>query len=529
VFCKILIFLSIFLVGCSNQTSPPKQTLRISFAIFPCTIDPRKSGDIVSSTLACLLYDGLTRCLPDGSSEPALAERIEVSADQKIYTFHLKQTFWSDGTLVTAHDFEKTWKQHLNPKFPSLCAYLFYPILNAEKAYHEIGSINDVGIKALDDLTLRVVLERPTPYFLSLTSFPSFLPVPQHCLSKVDSNEFTDKIFNGPFVLESATPNASLLLKKNPHYWNLENVFIEKIQVSVIPNEVTAFSLFERGELDWLGGVLSPISQDAFMAPENTKKVSYFPMSATTFCTFNTTTTPFSNKNIRKAFAHAIDRSIFANQVLLTKQVEAHRCIPPALCKGIDRNILPVYDPKLAKDFLEKGLEELGISKGNLGPITLSFRNGPTDKVVAQVIQRKWQEVLGVEVNLSQLDFNSLRGILHSRTYSVALTNWIAQYHDPLNIIERFKSPSNAKNYPGWDCLEFDQIVDNIQNELNLEIRNTYINYAEDLIVEELPILPIYHWKNPSLCHPRLRNMHTTPSGGVLFEKCYLADYEKNK
>lgn len=240
-----LVLICLLFAGCSTPEAPTRlKTLRISFASYPTSLDPRMSGDFVSATMVGLLYDGLTRCLPDGSPEPALADSVEISDDLKSYVFSLREAYWSDGRRVVARDFEQSWKQQLDPKSPSLCTYLFYPILNAEKAAKGEKGLNEVGIYAIDDQTLKVELEYPTAYFLSLTSFPSFLPVASHTEAPV---------VNGPFTLEKEGSQSELVLKKNSFFWNHENIQIEEIKISIIPDEHAALGMFERGELDWLG------------------------------------------------------------------------------------------------------------------------------------------------------------------------------------------------------------------------------------------------------------------------------------
>jgi oligopeptide transport system substrate-binding protein len=476
--------------------------------------------------MICLIYEGLTRCQPDGSPEPALAERIEISPDGKTYRFHLRRSYWTDGKPVTAFDFEKTWKQVLDPTIPSICAYLFYPIKNAEAACHHTKSLDEVGVRAIDDQTLEVVLERPTPYFLSLTSFPSFLPVPQHKLKDLDGTK-PPSVTNGPFYVKEIASHASILLEKNPFFWNAKKMKLDRIHIGIIPSESTSFAMFERGELDWLGGVISPISPDALASEGTQRKAQYFSMSASTFFVFNTSSSLFSNLHLRKAFSLSVNREKIAQEILPNMQILATRCIPPTLCGGKNRKILPDYDPVMAKVHLELGLKELGKTVKDLSQLGLHYRNGVVDRMIAQIVQREWKDVLGIEVELIHADFKTHKECLHRRNFDIAIANWIAQYHDPINILERFKDPSNAKNYADWDCQEFAMLVDQASEAIDDDSREQLVEEAEDLVAEKLPILPIYHWSNPSLCSPRLRNMRTTPSGGVLFERCWIAQETK--
>ena len=492
--------------------------LRIRIANDPTTLDPRKSSDFISATLVCLLYEGLTRYLPDGGVEMGVANSVEISENGKKYVFHLRKTYWSDGFPVTAYDFEKTWKQVLDPNQPSVCSYLFYHILHAEKVICGEKNLEEVGIRAIDESTLEILLERPTPYFLSLTAFPNFLPIPQHRTGPIDhsSNEW---ISNGPFVLDRMTSHSILSLRKNQSFWRADTTRLEGIAFFIIPNDMTALEMFERKELDWLGGYICPIPSEAL--PFLQERLRYFPMTASTFCTFNTQCVPFSNKNIRKAFNFATNREEIAKEINPVQQIFAGRYIPPALCDGKNKVLFPPFDPRKAKEHLEKGLLELG--KKNLS-VTIRYRNGMSDEKLVQILKEMWETSLGVKVNLLQSDQKTHKESLHKRTYEIAIASWIAQYPDRLNILERFKSKSNAKNYCAWENQEFVHLLELSQETEDMHKRIELLETAEEILAEETPIVPLYHWSQPSLTNPRLRNVHATPSGGILFERCWLMD-----
>lgn len=330
----ILLFSILLTAACSSiPHKKTDKTLRISFNTTPSTLDPRKSGDFVSSTLICMLYEGLTRCLPDGSPEPALAERVVISEDAKTYLFYLRKASWSDGRPITAFDFEKSWKKILDPAFPSICAYLLFPIKNGEKCAKGIVPLSEAGIKALDDSILCVELENPAPYFLSLTSFPLFLPVPSE-LEGACEQKPSCLVTSGPFLLEKFIPHSEILLKKNPNFWNEKQIDPERIHIAILPDEMTSLQMFEQGELDWLGGPFAPIPPDAV---ERLQNLHYISSAASTLCSFNTETFPFQNEDLRKAFSYAIDRDELIQKVVPPGQTEAKRCLPPSLFGGEEK------------------------------------------------------------------------------------------------------------------------------------------------------------------------------------------------
>ncbi len=482
-------------MACSRAPQHAPHTLRISFNTYPATLDPRLAGDFASSTLICLIYEGLTRCLPGGTVEPALAERVEISPDQKTYTFFLRKAFWSDGTPITAHDFERSWKQILTP--PSLSAYLFYPIKNSEKCAKGEVSVEQVGVRALDERTLQVDLEQPTPYFYSLTAFPSFMPAPSRDIGR---------LFSGPFCIETKAQDAEVVLIKNPTFWNRNQISLDRIHISILPDEMTALQMFERGELDWLGGPLSPLPTDALASLPY--PIAFIPSAASTLCTFNTQIAPFNNLNLRKAFSYAIDRT----QIAPTGQIAPTSLLPPAFSNASHS----FYDPSLAKAFFEKA----GLTPEELGSLTLYYKGNEVEKRLAQMLQRQWQEVLGVTVQLAQLDAKSHAQRLQARDYQIALAFWIAQFDDPISILERFKEPTHLKNYPGWN----DPLYRELLTEASTSPRRKEIlQEAEALLVDQMPLTPLYHWSSPAIASPRIEAIGTTPSGGILFDQFKFA------
>lgn len=499
------IFLSLLiLMGCGREP-PPTNRLRISFNTQPSTMDPRKAADFVSSTFVCMIFDGLTRCLPGGDVELAMAERVEISEDQKVYIFHLRNAYWTNGEPVTALDFEKSWKEVLSS--PSGCTFLFYPIKNAEACVKGLATIEEVGIKALDQKRLRVELEIPTHYFYSLTAFPSFLPAPASAVADAT-------VCNGPFRIEKMVHNSEIILKKNGTFWNEKEILLDEIHISIVPDEMTALQMFERDELDWLGGSISPLPPDAM--DKLKERLQSIPCSASTLCTFNTEAFPFNNLNLRKAFSYAIDREEIVGKVTQGGQISANSILPPSFT----RQTFSLFDPFGARIYFEKALDELQIDPQELETLTLYFKPTQVDKRLAQALQRQWQDLFGITIQLKQLDFKSHAQRLQSRDYQFSLASWIAQFDDPISILERFKDKTNLKNYPGWEDENFANLL---RKAGESTIRGELLEEAESLLAAQLPLTPIYHWSSPTLCGPRIESVPTTPSGGILFERFKLS------
>lgn len=510
---KYIAALFIFLSACCSVPKKEPAALRLAFNGAPTTLDPRKSGDFISSTLICLIYEGLTRCLSGGGVEPALAEKIEVSPDGRVYTFRLRKSYWSDGHPVTAADFEKSWKTIIDPSFSSLSAYLLFPIKNAEKCAKGEARLEDVAICALDEKTLRVELERPTPFFLSLTAFPLFLPAPSH-LDRVSG-----EVCNGPYRIKKERPNHEILLSKNPVFWNKDLSPIDEIRIQIVSEENTALQMFERGEIDWLGAPLAPIPPDSLQALKS--QLQFIPMAASTIVTFNTQAFPFHHPKLRMALSLCLDREWIVKEIGFAGQLPAARPLPPSLY-GPGRSLIPLYpppDPDQARAYLSGALEELRATLADLEAITLYYKPTQADKRLAQVLQRVWKEALGFTIQIEQLDPKNHLDRLHRRDYKIALGTWISQFHDPVNILERYRLPTNQKNYAGWENGRFRDCLSRAASELDPEKRFDLLAEAEEIFANELPALTLYHWSSPSIAHPRLKEIATTPCGGVLFER----------
>lgn len=518
---RLVILLILLLTGCGGPPESPNNTLRISFASDPTTTDPRKIGDFVSSTLVCLLYEGLTRCKSGVEVELALAEKVEISSDGKTYLFSLRKSYWSDGHPVTALDFEKTWKTILKPGFPALCAYLLFPIKNAEAYSKGLCSADQVGIRAINAHTLEVKLENSTPYFLSLTAFPLYLPTPSHITEMVSHSD--KPICNGPFLLENMTPGSEITLKKNEKFWAPHQTHLENIHVCIIGNEMTSLQLFEKGELDIVGGPLAPITAEPLLLLKKEFPIRLLPMAASTFCTFNTETYPFSNKALRKAFALAVQNHPYiTGEVETSGLIPANDLLPTSLCLQKNSDAFGQVKTLAAQDFLKTALEELQITRKDLEELTLYYKTNPVEKKIALTLQKLWSETLGITIKIEQMDPKSLVQRLYARNYQLSFGSWIAQFHDPINILERFKDEKNPKNYPGWKDTNYSEILNRASSESNQTKRLKLLQKAERVLTDETILIPLYHWSSPLLVHPRVHGLATTSSGGILLEKCCI-------
>ena len=486
------------------------------------TIDPRKNGDLVSSTFNFLVYEGLTRIRPDGSAELALAENIDLSEDGKTYLFHLRDAKWTDGSPITAHDFEYSWKKIASPSFGSPCPHLLYPVRNVEKAVKGLVSVDEIGVYAIDEKTLRVELENPTPYFLSLITFCNFFPIAKSMELENPSWERDagpQLLFSGPFVLEKWERNKQILLRKNPAYWNAKNVRLDEIALQVISDAHTALQMFENKELDFISTSTTRLSSSDLKHCKEKGLLRISPMGGFLFLTFNLERPPFNNPNIRKAMALSIDWEHLIRNVSELSETAARRVIPPVLINGENRNIVPGHNPSLALECFEKGLLELGIDRKTFSKmIDLIYPVSDLYRSISLGIQHGWKECLGIEISLADYELNVLYKKFQERDFTVGTILGVAQYNDANNVLERFKNKEIKKNFPGFENQDYIELLDKAAQTNDPVERIQFLNQAEDILIAEMPLYPIYHFNNGALISDRFENVEFSPLGNLLFK-----------
>ncbi len=490
------------------------QVLRWNLHSEPPTGDPGLAEDTTSAAIVKAVFDGLTRIGPSGKPEEAVAEKIEVSSDMKTYTFKLRDSKWSNGEPVTAYDFEYAWKRALDPKTASNYAYQLYYIKNAEKANKGTGSLDDVGVKALDDKTLQVELTNPTPFFLELTAFQTYFPVNKKVVETDEkwSGEAKTHVGNGPFKMESWEHKSKMVLVKNDNYWDKDSVKLDKIEFSMVEDENTELSMFENGEIDWAGSPLSSLPTDSMPALKDSGKLQVKPVGATYWYKFNTEKPPFNNVKIRKAFAYGINRQILIDNVLQANQQPAMAAVPPTM--GLNTGgYFKDNDQETAKKLLEEGMKELGISK--LPPIKLSYNTSEGHKKIAEAIQDQWRQNLGAEVKLENQEWKVYLETMHEGNYQVGRLGWSGDFNDPINFLELFKEKDGGNNDTRWENPKFKELLNQSATESDPEKRKAILREAEQIMMDEMPIMPIYFYTHTWVKNDKVKGIFQDGLGAI--------------
>lgn len=493
----------------------PRQTLKISLAYPPRTADPRTSTDPVSTTFYLMLFEGLFRLDEEGNAQKALVRDYEVSDDRTVYTFHLKKSLFSDGSHLTAYDFERSWKTAVSPEFASRASELLLCIKNAKKQLE--GKGDTLGVEAIDDLQLKVTLEAPTPYFLQLLAFPTFFPV--H--SSMDSQK-TSLIGNGPFALTSDLNSSTIHLEKNPYFHEHNLVHLNQIELAIIPDGMTAFYLFRQEKNHWFGGFFQPLPFDSTDEILSNYELKERATNGLCFSCVNLKNPLLSNLNVRKAIYSAMEPQILAKQFPVIVSQQAHGITPTTFWKQNNIYHTPCTGNVHSKQLFEQGLTELGMSPGQLPSLTLIYQTNGFHKSMAELIQENLRINLGLSIKLVATCIPEHYVRLVNGNYDLSISAWIAQFHDPINYLARLSHLDCNKNYPRWENPSFTKLLEKSALTEDKTLRATFLHEAETILMQELPLMPLYHFNLTYLQHPKLKNVHISPLGLTDFRYAYF-------
>lgn len=503
-----VLFLLLISFGCGQSGRDRKQTeqiLRLNIHTEPPTLDPRKAIDIVSIFVIKQCQEGLMQRGHDGLPKPGLAERFEKSEDGLIYTFYLRDLIWSDGKPLTAYDFERSWKTLLSPEFPSEQAFELYLLKNGRAAKEKEVSLDEVGVKALDAKRLRIELEHPAPYFLSLITTHPFFPIP---------DPFDPYISSGPFQLKQWKHFDELTLKRNPSYWEATKVKLETVRLFIVEDDQTELNLFENGELDWAGHPFSNLPTDALPELQKRHEVKYLPLDATYLYVFNTTVYPFNNVNFRKALSLAIDREAIVTNIAQTQQIPTLSLVPSSLW-GEKEIPYPKRDLAEAQRLFQQALSELGTSLEKLPPITLSYNTMVGHHKIAQAIQHQWTSAFGIKVHLQNKEWKVFLDDMNHGNFQVARGGYSANIDDPITFLDLFLYPKSNRNCSHWSSPEFVRLLKLAEQTNDAKKRLDILKKAEELLLSEMPIAPIFTYRGSFIHKPYVKNVYISRLGDM--------------
>ena len=516
----VLAFGPVASLSTAMVSAQEEQVLNLAIGSEPPTIDPALATDSTSGAIIKNVFEGLTAMDNAGEVLPGAAESWEVSEDGLTYTFKLREgNTWSNGDPVTASDFEYAWKRVLNPETASQYASILYVVAGAEAYNSGEGEADAVGVTAVDDSTLEVTLANPTTYFLELTAFYTYMPVHQATV-EADADWALDAsdayVTNGPFSLQEWAHSSHYVLVKNDSYWDVDNVSLDTVNVQIIEAESTANAEFQAGGIDYLGSPYSTVSLDAIDLYKANEELNVAPYAAIYWYKLNTTDEVMSNVNIRKALALAVDRQALVDNITKGGQLPAMGYVPPTSA-GFeeDRGYFADADYDAAKEYLATGLEELGMSDPSELTINISINTSEAHSTIAQFIQEGWAQNLGINAEIDNTEWQVYLERLDVLDFQVARMGWIADFNDASTFLDMYRTADAGNNDTGWENEEYKALIDQAAAEQDVDVRTDLLLQAEAIMIEEMPVIPLYYYTNLYVVHDHVENMLPDALGNI--------------
>ncbi|SCC42183.1 ABC transporter substrate-binding protein [Kosakonia oryziphila] len=490
----------------------------------PSSLDPHKVESDVEFNIISDIFDGLVAVRNDGSIEPRLAEKWE-NKDNTVWVFHLRPGItWSDGTAITAKDVVWSWQRLVDPKTAS--PYASYPgnmhIQNAADIALGKKSPDTLGVKALDDSTLEVTLTQPTAAFLAMLAHPSLVPV-----DPVLINRFADKwtkpehiVTSGAYKVTGWVVNERIVAERNARYWNNKQTVINKVTYLPINAETADVNRYKAGEIDITYTI--PVNQFAQLQKTLGDQVHVAPQLATYYYEFNTTKAPFNDPLVRRALNMALDKDIIADKVMGQGQRPAWVISQPQI--GGVKIASPDYaswprEKRIAE--AKKLLNEAGFNASHPLSFNLLYNTMETHQRIAIAASSMWKKNLGVEAKLQNQEWKTMLDTMHTGNFDAVRYAWIADYNDASTFLNTFRT-GDSENTSKYSNPAYDEAMQNAAKAKDIAERGKYYQQVEDLLGQDVPAIPVYHYVRTHLVKPWVGGFAPDSLGVYLTKDLYI-------
>lgn len=501
------------------KTVDAAKTISLNAGMEPTGLNTLTSTYAIEFSLFKHMYENLVTLDDDDNTVPGAAESWDYDEDTLTYTFHLrKDGVWTNGDPVTAKDFEFAWSQALNPDVASDYAYFLYFIKNAEKYFNGEVAWDEVGVKVVDDYTLEVTIEQPTPYALFLFSFGTLAPINQRFYEAVGADLYSTEAqyfcTNGPFALTEWSHNDKIVMQKNDAWHGAADVEVEEIDWKIITDANAALSSFLAGDLDMVGLGTGELIKQATAAGAT---IQSYTDGTSFYIYFNNNDQYLSNVNLRRALFNAIDEQKEIDTVWQNDNEPMTSFTAPGVSATdgtsfagkVGELYAPSRDQEKAKEYLATALSELGCTVDDLSAhLSIDCGDSATSIAEASFYQEQWRQVLGIEVTVNSMITKQGSQNRKTGNYVMSVTGWGPDYNDPNTFLDMWVT-DGGNNQTGFSNERYDELIDLASKETDLEKRESYFIECEQIIADQLPIGPAF-WRAPSYaCSDKIKGgMH---------------------
>lgn len=532
----ILFFTLVFFIfscfSCSkeiNTNNIKSNEISINLGGEPRTLDPTLNSLSFGSIYMIHFFEGLTKRDNKDNVVPGMAESWDISEDELTYTFHIRTNAkWSDGKPVTAYDFEYALKRAADPKTAAAYSHMLNVIKNAGLVLSGKLPVDELKVKAIDEYTLEIVLENPTPYFLEYISVSSpYFPVRKDIIEKYGdewSRSPETYIVNGAYMMTERKIDEKIVMEVNTNYYDKDSIIAKKINVLIMDDSNTALAAMKSGDLQF-SVIEAPMGEIPALMKEN--YILQEPAYGIYFLEINSKKGVLTNENIRKALSLAFDRKYIISNVTKMNQTPAGAFVAPNMndYKGDFRknggNYIDYdnYEENIKK--AKQLMEDAGYTNGENFPV-LEIRTTPGYfTVICEAMQDMYKNNLGIDVTIKSEEYNVTYQAMAENNYDLARTGWTADYSDPMAMLNFFSELSSV-NHSGFNSKEYNNLIVSASKTNNLEARMQLLHEAEDMLFDYMPIIPIIYRMDPFMISPKLKDAVFNPLGRYRFHYSYI-------
>ncbi|MED3352820.1 peptide ABC transporter substrate-binding protein [Bacillus thuringiensis] len=498
-----------------NET---KQSIHLPYIAEIPTMDVTKATDSESMNVMRNVFEGLYILGEDNKVIPGVAKSYEVSEDKKTYTFHLRDSKWSNGTPVTAADFVFSWKRAVNPNTAAEYAFLFFDVRNAKRINSKELPIDQLGVKAIDDKTLEVQLEQPVPYFINLTTFATFLPINEKYFESQGTQyglEADQLVYNGAFTLNNWKHEQGFQLKKNSNYWDAKTVKLDEINFDIVKDKSTEINLYEAGQIDRVG--LTGEFVDKYRKNPDFRERSEVTVQ---FLRMNQKNDVLKNKNARLAISQAMNKKAFVDTVLNNGSLPADGFIPTEFAKGSDGKDFRKENGNLAKDDVNAAKENWKRARQELKKEQITLELLTSDNAIAkknaEYLKGELEKNLeGLTVHVKPQPRKQQIQLLLNSDYDLGVDVWAPDIPDPITFLDLFTTDSTY-NFDKYSNKAYDELIHQVKTDLagNENTRWETMKRAEKILLEDGAVAPFYQPGRSYLQRSSINGIVTNDFGG---------------
>jgi oligopeptide transport system substrate-binding protein len=519
---------AVILAGPIGKITPAaaEKVLRVANMAEPETLDPHKALTTSESNILRNLFEGLMVLDPRGNVAPGVAERFSVSEDGLTYTFRLRDNArWSNGEPVTAGDFVYSIRRIEDPKTHSQYAEVLYPINNAQEVNTGKAALTELGVAAPDARTVEITLKAPTPYFLQLLTHHSSLPVNEKAVTRFGEEWLKpgNMVSNGAYMLDDVKPNSHVRIVKNPNYWDAARVTIDAAMFDPSEDRAAVLKRYRAGEFDILYNDL-PNDQLGWLRQNVPKELHIAPYAGIYFYTMNTTKPPFNDKRVRLALSMAINREILVEKITTAGELPAYGFVPDDTANYTPRRVpWRTMSQAEREAAAQKLIREAGYGPNKPLQFRLSYNTSENHKRIAIALAAMWKKI-NVSVELVNAEFKVHLNNMRVGDFQMGRVGWIVDYNDAQGYLFLSQTSTKQQNYSRFSNPEYDRLMDEASFTADAAKRAALLGQAEGILLEELPVIPIYFYVSKNLVSTKVRGWQDNPLNAHHLRDLSLAD-----